>query len=76
MQDEAAVYGDIFQEKQDDYKGAADSTLNSARGERTSFRDSSAVDLSNKKSGKMSGTGKSTSSKAIKKGASGAKKGK
>jgi hypothetical protein len=76
MQDEAAVLGDYVEENQDDHKAAVQSTLNSARGDRTSLRDSSSVDLSSKKSGKKSCIGKSSASKAIKKGASRAKKGK
>jgi hypothetical protein len=79
---EAAVVAVSAQEKQDDLKAAVDSTPKSVRG--TSRRDSSAVALSNKKSGKKavqasgkkSGAGKSTASKAIKKGASAAKNGK
>ena len=84
LQDEATVLVDYLQENQDDHKAVVESTLNSARGDRNSLRDSSDVDLSNKKSGKKamqaygkkSGAGKSTASKAIKKGASAAKNGK
>ena len=81
--DDAAVLGDYVQEKQDDHKAAVESTPKSAHGDRTSLRDSSAVALSNNKSGKKamqasgkkSGADKSTASKAIKKGASAEKKG-